>query len=180
MPHLIGENIILREYRESDFTAVRAWVNDPEPTQYLSPIFDRVHTEPMTRAFFDQVLGNKIGGHALIIALRADESYLGQCDLRLGGDASRQAELAIVIPNPVNRGKGYGREALTLLLDFGFGTLNLHKIHLKVFTRNEPAIALYRSLGFIEEGLLRDEVYRNGEYLDEMVMSLLDGEWRGT
>jgi len=179
MLHLLGRQVMLREYRESDFTAIRAWVNDQEPTQYLSPIFDRPHTEQMTRAFFDQVMGNTIQGYAFIIARREDESYLGQCDLRVGSDGSRQAELAIVIPDPENRGRGYGRQAMTILLDFGFGTVNLHKIHLKVFTRNERAIALYRSLGFVEEGILRHEVYRHGEYLDQMVMSLLEDEWRG-
>lgn len=178
MPHLIGKKIILREYRESDFEAIRAWVNDPEPTQHLSSIFDRVHTEAMTRVFFDKVLGNTIPGYSFIIAHPKDERYIGQIDLRLGDTGSRQAELAIIVPDRADRGKGYGREAISLLLDFGFGTANLHKVTLHVFVRNEAAIALYRSLGFVEEGVMRDDVYRGGEYLDVMMMSILEDEWR--
>jgi RimJ/RimL family protein N-acetyltransferase len=178
MPHLVGRHIILREYRESDFESIRAWVNDPETTAYLSSIFDRVQTEPMTRNFFDQVLTNKIDAHMFVIARKKDERYLGQIDLRLGDRASRNAELGIIVPSQRDRGRGYGREAMELILAFGFDTLNLHKIWLRVFVDNDRAIALYRTLGFVHEGVLRDDLYRGGRYLDAMVMSILEAEWR--
>lgn len=178
MPHIRGKRLFLREYREEDFPRLRGWINNPDETANMSPIFDRVQSEAMTREFFESVVKNKMPGHYMIIADGETEEYIGQADLRTSPDSSRQACLAIVIPDPANRGKGYGREAMELLLDFGFFRLNLHKIWLQVFLRNETAIHLYRTLGFHEDGILREDVYREGGYLDLMVMSLLQREWR--
>ncbi len=178
MPHLYGQRVILREYRESDFEHVRRWVNDREATANLSPIFDRVQTEPMTRSFFDKPLNNELPGHYFVIADRESEQYLGQIDIRTQDDPSRQASLGLIVPDLANRGRGYGREATALMLTFAFDTLNLHKVWLHVFVRNEGAIGLYRSLGFVTDGVLRDDVYRGGAYLDVMIMSILADEWR--
>lgn len=178
MPHIRGPRLILREYREEDFPCLRGWINDPETTQNMSPIFDRVQTEAMTREFFNNVTGNKLPGHYMIIADGETEEYIGQCDLRTSSDPSHQAGLAIVIPDLANRGKGYGREAMDLILQLGFNRLNLHKIWLHVFARNTGAIHLYETLGFHTDGVLREDVYRDGQYLDVLVMSLLDREWR--
>ena len=179
MPHLIGPRIHLREYREDDFSAIRSWINDPEVASHLSPIFDRVQTEAMTRAYVDDVLHNRIPGHRFIVADRDSDRYIGQVDLRTTDDPSHQASLAIVIPRREDRGQGYGREALTLLLDFAFDRLNLHKVWLEVFAANAPAIALYESLGFSRDGVLREDVYRDGRYLDMYLMAVLAREWRG-
>ena len=178
MPHLHGEHVFLREYREEDFIAIRGWINDPEVTGHLSPLFDTVQTEAMTRSFFDKVSKNELPGHYFIIADKMTGAYLGQVDLRTNNDPSRQAGLAIVIPERKHRGKGYGREAMTLLLDFAFARLNLHKVWLHVLTANEPAIKLYEALGFQRDGVLRDEVFRDGRYLDMYVMAILESEWR--
>lgn len=169
---------MLREYRESDFEHVKRWVNDREATANLSPIFDRVQTEPMTRSFFNKALNNELPGHYFVIADRGDERYIGQIDLRTQDDPSRQAGLGLIVPDPANRGQGIGREAMGLILTFAFDTLNLHKVWLNVFVRNIGAIGLYRSLGFSTEGVLRDDVYREGIYLDLMIMSILAREWR--
>ncbi|MCG8477648.1 MAG: GNAT family N-acetyltransferase [Spirochaetales bacterium] len=178
MPHLYGQRIILREYRESDFEHVRRWVNDSEATANLSSIFDRVQTEAMTRSFFNKPLNNELPGHYFVIADREDESYIGQIDIRTQDDPSRQASLGLIVPDLANRGRGYGREAIGLILTFAFDTLNLHKVWLHVLARNEGAIGLYRSLGFVTDGVLREDVYRDGVYLDAMIMSILAREWR--
>lgn len=177
MPHVIGECVILREYRESDLDEICRWVNNPDVTQYLSPKFDHAQTKAMTRAFVEKVLNNELPGYFFIIADRDDESYLGQFDLRTTDDPSHQASLSIIVPARINRGKGYGREAMRLGLQFGFQTANLNRIWLYVLSGNTAAIQLYRSLGFLEEGVLREDVYRHGKYLDVIVMAILRREW---
>lgn len=181
MPHLYGGKIKLREYRETDFDTIRRWINDPEVTGHLSPIFDPAQTEPMTRTFFDKVVNNELPGYFFIIADVETDRYIGQTELRTAGgpDPSHQAGLAIVIPDPDDRSHGYGREAMTLLLDFAFDRINLHKVWLEVFARNTAAIALYEKLGFQRDGVLREDVFRDGEYLDMYLMAILDREWRG-
>lgn len=180
MPHLIGTQIVLREYRQSDFPAIRGWINDPEVAGHLSPIFDPPQTESMTSSFLDKVLKNELPGYFFVVASKEDDRYIGQVDLRVpeGRDPSHQGGIAIVIPDRNDRGRGYGREALTLLLDFAFDRINLHKVWLEVFARNAPAIALNEKLGFQRDGILRDDVFREGRYHDMYLMTILAHEWR--
>jgi len=74
--------------------------------------------------------------------------------------------------------KGLGTEAVRILIEFAFGELNVNKIKLQVFSFNKRAIRSYEKNGFKIEGVLREEVYRNGQYYDEIVMGLLASEWK--
>ncbi|MCY0870611.1 MAG: GNAT family protein [Firmicutes bacterium] len=93
--------------------------------------------------------------------------------------------------NPMNRsgifriaidtqfaGQGYGTEATNLTLDYGFGTLNLHRIQLDVYSINERAIHVYEKVGFKREGVLRDAHYYNNAYYDTIIMSILEDEYQ--
>lgn len=75
-------------------------------------------------------------------------------------------------------GQGYGTEAMRLMLRFGFTELNLHKVQLTVFSYNERAQALYRGLGFQQEGVFREYLWRDGERHDMILMGLLVREWQ--
>ncbi len=85
--------------------------------------------------------------------------------------------LGIGIPDPDHWGKGYGREAMSLLLRFGFHELNLHRIALGVFSYNDRAIGLYKSLGFVHEGTERESLQRDGARYDMLIFGLLRSEW---
>ena len=64
------------------------------------------------------------------------------------------------------------------MLSWAFKQLNLHKVSLQVLTNNERAIRIYESLGFRPEGVLRDEQFRDGQFLDLMMMALFQDEWQ--
>jgi RimJ/RimL family protein N-acetyltransferase len=89
---------------------------------------------------------------------------------------NRTAEFAIYIGDKDFRGKGYSKEATIQTLKFGFYKLGLNRIFLKVLEENEPAIHLYKSIGFVNEGLLRSSVYKNGKFKNECIFSLLSAE----
>jgi RimJ/RimL family protein N-acetyltransferase len=74
-------------------------------------------------------------------------------------------------------GRGYGTDALTLLLNYGFNELSLHRIGLNVISNNVRAIALYEKLGFVREGAQREVVLRDGERYDLIYYGLLRHEW---
>lgn len=61
---------------------------------------------------------------------------------------------------------------------WAFGQLNLHKVSLHVLTNNERAIRIYESLGFHSEGILRDEQFRDEQFLGLMLMAVFEDEWR--
>ena len=74
-------------------------------------------------------------------------------------------------------GQGYGTEAMQLLLEHAFNTLNLNRVDLHVYDDNQRAIEMYKRVGFVEEGRLRDYHFREGKYFDTLIMSILRDEW---
>jgi len=96
---------------------------------------------------------------------------LYQIDHRIG-----IAEFAIMIGDRAAWGKGLGRACTKVALSHGFRELNLNRIYLTVLSTNERAIQLYQSLGFQEEGRLRQAQFKNGRYIDVLIMGLLRSE----
>ena len=89
----------------------------------------------------------------------------------------RSAEFGIMIGDKSYWGKGIGRRCTDLVFTYGFHYLNLNRIHLSVLATNQRAFRLYRSLGCQEEGRLRQAQYKNGEYVDLILMGLLREEY---
>ena len=102
-----------------------------------------------------------------------DGYLVGRCGPIRVDWKNRLAELAIMIGAPY-RGRGYGTEAMSLLCDFCFQELNCHRLKVSVMAFNEAAIRCYLSCGFVQEGRLREEVYRGGAYTDVLVLGLLN------
>jgi RimJ/RimL family protein N-acetyltransferase len=87
------------------------------------------------------------------------------------------ALLGLSIPDPEERGKGFGRDALALILRYGFDELGLHRIWLDTVGYNQRAIHMYERAGFREEGRLREHLYRDGRRFDVVLMGLLREEF---
>lgn len=76
------------------------------------------------------------------------------------------------------RGKGYGKEALRLLMDWAFGEAGAHRAWLDCKDYNDRALHVYESLGMKREGLLRDTIFVDGKYENLVVLAILEPEWR--
>jgi RimJ/RimL family protein N-acetyltransferase len=74
-------------------------------------------------------------------------------------------------------GKGYGTDAMRVLLRFAFTELNLHRVSLTVFEYNPRAIRSYEKAGFVHEGREREASFRSGQRLDILLMGILREEW---
>jgi len=92
--------------------------------------------------------------------------------------SNRTAGLGVYIGELEQFGKGWGSEAISLLLDYAFDELNLHRVHLEVVGYNQRAIRTYRKLGFVQEGTLRQHGERNGRRYDTLLFGVLASEWR--
>ena len=110
-----------------------------------------------------------------LVALSGGE-VAGFCELITHPDvpAHRHAgEVNMVATHPGCRGRGVGEAMMQHMLDLSDNWLQLSRLGLTVWARNSRAVALYEKLGFEVEGTMRDYVFRNGEYLDALVMGRL-------
>ncbi|MGC5327936.1 GNAT family N-acetyltransferase [Brevibacillus sp. SYSU BS000544] len=114
----------------------------------------------------------------LLIAHKETNEVIGDVAIQDIDSMNRNANIRIAIDHSEHQGKGYGKEALLLMLDYGFGILNLHRIELNVFSYNDRAIHVYEKLGFKREGVQRDALFYNHQYHDSILMSILEDEYR--
>ena len=89
---------------------------------------------------------------------------------------NRNAQLSIGMFSPENCGKGYGTEAINLVLEYAFKKLKLHRISLIVLAYNKRAIACYKKCGFKKEGVIRDSAYIAGKWEDDILMGILNSD----
>lgn len=108
-----------------------------------------------------------------------DDLYIGGCGINSIDWNNRSCTVGIFIGDDQFKGKGFGTEAMALLLSFIFKQISVERVELKVFGFNERAIKSYIKNGFIEEGRLRNAIYRNGRFHDEVIMSILRAEYEG-
>lgn len=85
----------------------------------------------------------------------------------------KRAGVGIMILNRDDRNKGLGRESLTLLMDYAFGVLDMHQLYANINQDNKPSIHLFTSLGFVQAGIKKDWVLRDGEFKDELMFQKL-------
>jgi diamine N-acetyltransferase len=162
----------LLPFDQAALPLVRAWINDEEVrrgTGTEGPVSDWEHLR-----WYETVMADPAQRIFLIAQGRGNESRtVGLIGLRAINWRSRHAEYWIYLGDPTARGTGLSDEASQLLLRFAFGTLGLHRVFLQVSVTNEPAIQLYRRLGFVEEGLLRAAVFAEGRFVDRILFSML-------
>ncbi|MCF6136308.1 GNAT family N-acetyltransferase [Pseudalkalibacillus berkeleyi] len=113
----------------------------------------------------------------LIICLQEGNQRIGDIAMMDIDHLNRNAIVRIAIFEGDKLGKGYGTEAMSLLLEYGFEVLNLHRVGLDVFAFNTRGIKSYEKLGFQQEGVIRDQLYYDGEYHDSILMGVMKDEF---
>lgn len=173
---LQGERVTLRAVAREDLPRLRLFKNDlevelaggghppaPHPLEKLQADFDREIREP--------------DRSKVEFAIEADGECMGICGL-YGIDATaRHCELGITIGDKECWGRGYGREAVGLLLDYAFRLRNFHRVWLEVHGENERAMRAYRACGFVEEGRMREHLWLAGRYVDNVLMGVMREGW---
>lgn len=134
-------------------------------------------TKGQITAYIERKAGDDSGVLLLIARVDTDE-VIGDIAIQDIDRNNRTANMRIAIGDQAHQGQGYGREALLLMLDYGFGILNLHRMELEVFTYNKRAEHVYESIGFVREGVRRQVLFYNHEYHDAILMSMLESEYR--
>ena len=174
-PTLEGRTVVLRRHQRENLDAVTKWYRDPELARLT-----RYQTRPMSTDeighFFEARL---LAPDALAYAIhvRDDDRLIGVTTFSALDVDNGSALFHITIGERDAWGKGYGTETAHLMVGHAFKGLGLHRVALSVFSFNERAIRSYEKVGFRVEGRLREAIWRDGQYWDEVQMGVLREEW---
>lgn len=164
-PDQVGE-LFAPATRDSEF--LRLFDNDPAmpiATQRLQQII-RGHAEK-----------ERAGDFRFLIQHLQDDRLIGETGLRDASSQHHNAWVFIGIAERTLWGKGYGSDAMQILLRFAFMELNLHRVNLGTYEYNPRAIRAYEKIGFVQEGKTRQAVKRAGKRWDDVYMGILRAEW---
>ena len=175
-PFLVGNKIYLRTLDDADLDGPWCdWLNDYDVTRYL--VTGSFPSRPESlRSYYETVVRSPDNVMLAIIESSGDK-HIGNIKLGPINRLNQNADLAIMIGDKDSWGKGYGREAWELMVEYGFQRLNLHKITLGVYADHKSGVSLYQKVGFKIEGNLRQQLFRDGAYHDKYVMGLLRDEY---
>jgi RimJ/RimL family protein N-acetyltransferase len=173
---LAGERVRLRGVRDDDLPALAKWETDPGRLATLS---HRV-VPPSEAAAKDRIAkwsANDEGHFGFAIETLEDPPVLvGHIGLWGASPKDRCATLGIALGRE-HIGRGYGSDAMRVMVGYAFRELGLHRLQLGVAPFNLAAIRAYQKAGFVEEGRHRESVLHDGRWYDEVLMSILDHEW---
>ena len=167
---IIGEKVYLRAVKPGDEEMIARIENHPDPRSTL--FYALPTTVEQIKERIDSFLTDP-NVIIFIICRKDDDQPIGITAFFRIDWVGRMAIFYIGIADKINWAKGYGSEATKLMVDYAFNTLNLNRIQLHVYVDNEPAVKVYKKIGFKVEGTLREAMYHNGAFCDFYVMGLL-------
>lgn len=168
-----GEKVYLSPMNLEDIEKYVKWMNDFSTTDGLGSS-SKVTTFESERAWLINNMDKKEQQFAIV--LKETDKLIGNCGFVDINHLHQKGEVGLFIGEEENRSKGYGTEALSLLVEYGFNYLNLKNIMLKVFSFNKRAIKSYEKIGFEVFGKRTEDYYLNGKWYDEYFMEILRKE----
>jgi RimJ/RimL family protein N-acetyltransferase len=173
---LVGERVRLRGVRDDDLATLGKWEMDPgrmvTQSDWVAP-----PSEAAAKEHIAQWSANQNDNLGFAIETLDDPPVLaGNIGLWGARPKDRCATLGIALGRQYV-GRGYGTDAVRVIVGYGFREMGLHRIQLSVAPFNPAGIRAYEKAGFVEEGRRRESVLHDGRWYDEVLMSILDHEW---
>lgn len=177
---IIGKKTRLRPIEKDDLPRYVRWLGDPELRSYLNTVLPLSQTQE--EKWFER---NLQAGNEQAWAIDAQPNdmamgpwqHIGSCGFNEINWRTRAGEVGIMIGLREYWGRGFGTDALQTLVAWGFYSLNLNRVTLRVNADNVRAIRSYEKVGFMLEGRLRQATFANGAYGDELLMAVLREDW---
>lgn len=162
----------IRRFEREDIPKKVEWINNSENNQFLH--YDIPLSVVGTEKWFDSHRGEENRYDAVI---EADGMPVGTIGLINIDRKNNKAEYYIAMGEVAYKGRGVAKEASRLLLQYGFGELGLNRIYLFTETRNVAARKLFEKIGFVREGLIKQDLVSHGKYVDRIAYGLLRRDW---
>ena len=166
---LIGKNIELKLIEKKDLQLIVRWKNSAYEKFYEYPL-----SNSGQEVWFEKHIRSN---DFLFIIYELPNNKIGMAGLSNIDNRNRNAEFGRFVLDERFRGKGYGKEALMLVLDYAFKHLNLHSVYLDTLKNNVKSIDFYEKAGFKQEGIKRQHIYKNGKYNDLVCMRILKEDY---
>lgn len=167
---LEGGKVNLRTIEEEDLEFLRDTINNPEVRTFLTS------RKPKNLIIEEKFLRNVVSSDEDVnLAISKDEEIIGMVSLEEQKEIG-VVEIGIYI-DPSHQEKGYGTEAAELVIEYGFKTLNYHRIIARAYESNKGSQRVWEKLGFTKEGELREQIYRKGRREDAYIYGVLKKEW---
>ncbi len=169
---IAGEHIILRAFEREDAERCYRWMNDPNIVRTLKsryPIAFQNEIEWLDRAMHGSVSDSE---RHFAIERKDDRTHIGNASIHDIEWVSRTAAFGLFIGEPSAWNRGFGSDAIRTLVRFAFDEMNLQKLRINVFDYNDRAKHVLEAQGFVQEGRLRSEFYREGTYHDIVILSI--------
>lgn len=163
--------VYLKPISEDDADLIVAWRNSESVKKYFIYQGEFTH-EGQLSWIRNRVNTGKV--IQFIIIEKTTDKPIGSVFIRDIDPNHNKGEYGIFIGEDEYRGCGYGSEAAELIIDHAFNTAGLHRLYLRVLADNKRAVASYKKVGFVQEGLLKDDVCINGEYRDIIWMAMIN------
>jgi len=161
----------LRILEEEDISIWLKWLHDDKVLEYMnkgqfpfSVLTQKNHLANINKSKNDILLG---------IEEISEKTLIGIIGLHGIDWTHRKGSISIIIGENKYAGRGYGTEAVSMMIEHAFNKLNLRKLQAGCWSENEPSKKIFLNNGFIEEGLLKESFFYDGKYIDEIRLGLI-------
>jgi len=178
LPVLSGARVTLRDLRLSDASSLLAMLATEEVARFISP-------PPTTAEGFERFIAwthrERAAGRYACFAVVVDgtDTAVGIFQIRQLEPGWGTAEWGFAVGSPY-WGTGLFLDGARLLVDFAFETIGVHRLEARAAVQNGRGNGALRKVGAVQEGVLRKSFLRNGEYLDQVLWTIVDEDWRQT
>jgi len=170
---LRGKKVILRPFNKAtDLETFWRWINDPDNNQFLTT------NKPIPMVAEERWFDEQPRPNAIALAIETkDGQLIGNMGLHQIDWVSRFATTGAMIGEAEFRGQGYGTDAKMILLNYAFNRLGLRKIMSHVLSFNGRSLRYSKKCGYREEARIKEMHFRNGQYYDDIILSVTREEW---
>ena len=172
---LFGRLVNLRAVEPADYRLLWQWLNDPAVMVYWGKPGNTLSLPEVERKERAQA---ERGNSQKFIVETKEAQPIGQIDYYDLDWQARSAWVSIMIGDHDYWGGGYGTDAMRTLLQYLFCQLGLHRVALNVHASNTRAQRSYAKNGFQKEGVMRDWAFFDGEWVDGILMGVLEPDFR--
>jgi len=170
-------DIKLKDLQPSDKAHFFLWIKDKDVIRYSLSKFQKMNSESEISHWFDQLLLDKSSYNKAIVD-NSKGKFIGYAGIAQISETNLSGEYFIFIGDKSYHGRGVGSFVTKEIVKHGFQELGLNRLMLTVSEKNIGALKAYKHANFKVEGVMRQAFYRDGQFNDKIIMSILRDEWR--